>query len=183
MDDPRELLVKIVKILDELQIPYMVTGGLAVFVWGRPRFTADVDIVIGLSEPKIDALAGALQKVEDAGYIDKEAIIKALINEGEFNFISPEMGLKVDFWVIKNKTALKELARRQAKEILNQKVFFISPEDLILSKLRWVAKGGGTHHLEDVKSVVRQSSKLIDYKYLGEKSREQGTSGFLEGVK
>ena len=44
--DPRHLLIKVVKILSKLNIPYLVTGGVAVLVWGRPRFTADIDLVV-----------------------------------------------------------------------------------------------------------------------------------------
>jgi Na+/glutamate symporter len=44
LNDPSDLLVKAVQILDQLQIPYAVTGGFAVLVWGRPRFTADIDM-------------------------------------------------------------------------------------------------------------------------------------------
>jgi len=46
--DPRQLLVKVAKVLDNLSIPYVVTGGMAVTIWGRVRFTADIDIVIEL---------------------------------------------------------------------------------------------------------------------------------------
>jgi len=44
--DPQDLLIKIVNVLDDLKIPYLITGGIAVLVWGRPRFTADIDVVI-----------------------------------------------------------------------------------------------------------------------------------------
>jgi len=37
-EDPKNLLVNIAKILKELKIPYIITGGMAVLVWGRPRF-------------------------------------------------------------------------------------------------------------------------------------------------
>jgi hypothetical protein len=45
LEGPRELLIEIAKILDKLKIPYLVTGGIAVLIWGRPRFTADIDII------------------------------------------------------------------------------------------------------------------------------------------
>lgn len=48
--DPRHLLVKVVDILHKLNIPYVVTGGMAIFVWGRPRFTADIDEDLILSK-------------------------------------------------------------------------------------------------------------------------------------
>lgn len=59
--DPRTLLVAIVKILKKLKIPYMITGGIAVLLWGRPRFTADIDIVVELYEKDIEALRKALR--------------------------------------------------------------------------------------------------------------------------
>jgi len=44
--EQEELLIKIAGILEELNIPYAVTGGIAVSVWGRTRFTADIDMAI-----------------------------------------------------------------------------------------------------------------------------------------
>ena len=41
--DPRRLLVEVARVLTKLNILYFVTGGMAVFVWGKPRFTADID--------------------------------------------------------------------------------------------------------------------------------------------
>ena len=46
--NPGKLLVKVAPILDQLCIAYFVTGGFAVSVWGRPRATFDVDIVVQL---------------------------------------------------------------------------------------------------------------------------------------
>lgn len=45
---PEQLLSKIAKILKDLKISYAVTGGFAVIVWGKPRFTADIDIIVEL---------------------------------------------------------------------------------------------------------------------------------------
>ncbi len=48
--DPRHLLINIARILKQLKIPYIITGGMAVLIWGRPRFTADIDIVVELKK-------------------------------------------------------------------------------------------------------------------------------------
>ncbi|MEK7154002.1 MAG: hypothetical protein AAB792_00395, partial [Patescibacteria group bacterium] len=42
--------------------------------------------------------------------------------------------------------------------------YFVSPEDLILSKLLWYKKSQSTRHLEDVESVLKISK--VDKKYL-----------------
>jgi Na+/glutamate symporter len=43
---PEKLLLKIAKILEDLKIPYAVTGGFAVAVWGKPRFTAELILLL-----------------------------------------------------------------------------------------------------------------------------------------
>jgi hypothetical protein len=42
---PYELLEKIVDVLDQLGIQYLVTGSVAAMAYGEPRLTNDIDIV------------------------------------------------------------------------------------------------------------------------------------------
>lgn len=165
--DPRHLLVEVSKILQELKIPYIITGGMAVLIWGRPRFTADIDIVVELKIENIDSLTVALSMLGKASYIDKDMVKDALRRGGEFNFIHGETGIKVDFWILQKKAfELSRLKRRVAKNILGEKVYFTSPEDLILSKLQWYEKSQSDRHLEDVESILKISAKKLDMKYL-----------------
>ncbi|MFY9493069.1 MAG: nucleotidyl transferase AbiEii/AbiGii toxin family protein [Minisyncoccia bacterium] len=165
--NPGKLLVRVAPILDELGIGYFVTGGFAISVWGRPRATFDVDIVIQLVEPKVIPLAKALRKISKFGYIDEDAAREAIGKVGEFNFIDPETGVKVDFWIMKKTpTGRPEFGRRVPKKIDGQKVYFVSPEDLILSKLLWYRESKSSRHLEDVESVFKISGKRLDKKYL-----------------
>ena len=62
---PEKLLLDIVRFLNGLKIRYFITGGFAVSVWGRPRSTADIDIVIELVEPQIESLLKALRKISE----------------------------------------------------------------------------------------------------------------------
>lgn len=165
--DPRHLLIEIVRILEELKIPYIITGGMAIFVWGRPRFTADIDIVVELKTKDIDDLAESLSKVSRAGYISRDAIEEALTRQGEFNYIDGDTGVKVDFWILKEDAFdVLRMKRRVAKEILGKQVYFISPEDLILSKLQWYQQSWSDKHLEDVKSVIKISGETLNKGYL-----------------
>jgi len=163
--EQEELLQKIGRILEKLKIPYFITGGIAVAVWGRPRFTADIDLVVQLVPQKLDKLADALLKIDKDVYLDKKAMQEALRNQKEFNFIHPASGMKVDFWIFKNEPFERiRLKRRVAKKINNQKIYFISPEDLVISKLLWYKKSGSSRHLEDVESILKISK--INLKYL-----------------
>ena len=165
--DPRHLLVKVARILDRLDIPYAVTGGMAIYVWGRPRFTADIDIVVLLKVLRVGELTRALSRLGEAGYISEDDIRRALETHGEFNFIDGGSGIKVDFWISGDAAYDKSrFKNRVAKTILGYHVFFVSPEDLILSKLRWHVLGESSRQLEDVESILNAQKKLNrDYLY------------------
>jgi predicted nucleotidyltransferase len=178
--DPRKLLAAVAKILNDLEIPYMVTGGMAVFVWGRPRFTADIDIVVELEETKMAQLAKALSK-ELTGYIDEMFMRQALAQKGEFNFIETGTGLKVDFWVLQEDPFDRSrIERRTPKDILGESVYFTSPEDLILIKLKWYKESGSSRHLEDAESVIKIQGDNLDKTYLQKWAQEQSTLEILK---
>ena len=63
-------------------------------------------------------------------------------------------------------------------------VFFLSPEDLILSKLVWSKKSGYSEkQFHDVKGVVRVQKDNLDYPYLEKKVIELKLEEFWERLK
>jgi Domain of unknown function (DUF1814). len=179
--DPRKLLVEIASILDKNKIPYLITGGMAVFVWGRPRFTADIDLVVELSVGKLDILEKSLKSLDEAGYIDIDVMREALAKSGEFNFIDGKTGMKVDFWVSTGDAFdHSRLKRRVAQKIIGHKVYFSSPEDLILSKLRWWRDTGSSRHKEDIVSIISISGEGLDREYLDRWAEKLGHKDLLD---
>lgn len=178
--DPRVLLKNIARIFEDLKIPYLVTGGMAILVWGRPRFTADIDIVVEIKPSDVDGLVKALRDLGEAGYIDEDVATEIVRNGGEFNFVDGVTGIKIDFWVSSNDPFdLSRFERRSTKEILGQKIYFTSPEDLILSKLKWSKESGSNRHLEDAESVLKISGKDLDIGYLEEWAKKLGVMNEL----
>lgn len=53
------LISLFVRPLNRLRIPYMVTGGVALVIYGDPRFTRDIDLVIALRPQDASRFAGA----------------------------------------------------------------------------------------------------------------------------
>ena len=182
---PEQLLIKIAKILQVLKIPYAVTGGFAVAVWGKPRFTADIDIIIEIFQKNITPLAKALLSIDKDGYVSEEAMREALERKGEFNFIHPQTGLKVDFWVKGSKADIYgelKLKRAIAKKIDKQKIFFISPEDLILSKLTWYKESDSSKHLEDIKTIFDNQKLKLNLNYIKKWAEQHLTIEILENI-
>lgn len=178
-----QLLIKTAKILETLKIPYAVTGGVAVAFWGKPRFTADIDIIIELEAENISPLAKLLLSIDKDVYVSEEAMRDALKRKGEFNFVHPQTGLKVDFWVKDTKADIYgklKIEKAIAQNIDGQKVFFISPEDLILSKLFWYRESQSPQHLEDIKTIFDIQKSKLDLKYIKTWAEKQSTIKILE---
>ena len=163
-------------------IDYCITGGYAVSVWGAPRSTLDIDLITGLKPAQVAGLMRSMAPGKGA-YLDEEAINEAIAGGGEFNYIPAEAGLKVDFWVIRSgdETGLKELGRKRREVFEGQEIFFISPEDLILSKLRWARLSSSSRHAEDIRSVLAVSGKTLDLDYLRSEATRQGLAEDLAG--
>lgn len=58
MTDP-SLIALFVRPLNQLRVPYLVTGGVASVVYGEPRLTRDIDLVIELRPRDARRFAGA----------------------------------------------------------------------------------------------------------------------------
>lgn len=171
-------LKKIAELLQKLKIPYLITGGVAVVVWGRPRYTADIDLIIELKKEKTKKFIAALAK---EGYVDEDAVHEAIKLQSEFNFIDNESGMKVDFWMLEDSDFDRSrLKRAIARIIFGQKVYFSSPEDLILKKLLWFNESKSNRQLEDIHSIMAIIKDQLDYDYLRKWAKKQKTLGILE---
>lgn len=177
---PEELLIKISNILKKLKITYAITGGYAVSVWGRPRYTADIDIIVEMEEKNIKPLARELLKVEKNVYADEDMMREALINNGEFNFIEPDFGLKIDFFV-QDKSAHTKLKLKRAvlRDIFGHQIYFVTPEDFILSKLIWSKESVSFKQFEDIKTVLKNDKITLDMEYIKNWAEKQNTIEIL----
>jgi hypothetical protein len=79
-------LQRITAKLDELQIPYAIAGGMALFLHGFRRFTEDVDILVTR-----DGLAAIHEHLEGRGYVPPFA--------GSKNLRDADTGVRIEFLV------------------------------------------------------------------------------------
>lgn len=164
--NPKQLLIKVVKLLDELGISYLLTGGLAVTVWGAPRFTADADLIVQLPREDVSKLYNGLGKLSKFGYVDEEMIREAVRENSEFNYIDTESGFKIDVWIPKDSPFARAcFERRKEVRIGGYPVQLISPEDLIVSKLDWWHRGSVKSQY-DVRAVMEGKKEELDWNYI-----------------
>jgi hypothetical protein len=156
--------------LNRLGIRYMISGGIAAILYGEPRLTNDVDIVVFLPANDLARLTAAFRT--DSFYVPPSETIAfevARPDKGHFNFIHIETGYKADFYP----TGADELnawgLRHSRKIDLNgESVTIASPEYVILRKLEYFREGGSDKHLRDIRAMLAVSPQLIDINILDE---------------
>jgi hypothetical protein len=85
---------------EEAQIPYMVVGSLSSIVYGEPRMTKDMDLVIDV--PAQDAAKFEFYFPFEGFYCPPTEILKdEIIQRGQFNLIHHDSGLKIDITQIR----------------------------------------------------------------------------------
>ena len=52
----------VIDVLEELDIPYMITGSVASMAYGEPRLTLDMDIVIDLPERQAEEFCQKIRR-------------------------------------------------------------------------------------------------------------------------
>ena len=130
-----ELLQKVCRQLDENGIKYMVSGSIALNIYGIPRMTRDIDIVIELSENRIDEFTDLFPNC----YFDKNVIRNEIKRQGIFNIIDHSTGFKIDF-IIRKETEYFNFAFQRRKRIkeLDTELWVIDIDDLIIAKIIWI---------------------------------------------
>jgi len=155
------LLSRVTRALDDNDIQYMLSGGLALNKYSIPRMTMDIDIVVELSELNIEKFLSAFS---DNFYIDKETVKQETKRKGMFNIIDHQSGFKIDFILRKNtEYRISEFKRRQKTKINDLKIWVVSMEDLVISKIEWIQTYQSDKHIDDIKSLLANPEIDKDY--------------------
>jgi hypothetical protein len=162
----QELLIKVVSELDNLNIPYFITGSIASTIQGEPRATHDIDLVVHINTKQVFELSHIF--IMPDYYLDKDAALDALKKNSMFNLINTNTGDKIDFWILTNDAFDQSRFKRRVKtNVFNRNLYVSSPEDTILMKLKWAKLSGGSEkQLNDCKSIYEFQQTSIDFEYL-----------------
>jgi hypothetical protein len=152
----------LIRFFDSNQIPYMLSGSVAMSLYVEPRFTRDYDFVVHLRDKNIDDL---LEYFKEGYYCSEEAVRDAMKRKSMFNIIDQKSGYKADFVILKNELFRQtEFERRQQLKFLEMNINIVSREDLLLSKIIWIQEIQSGVQMEDIK-LLSQLEEL-DWKYI-----------------
>lgn len=129
-------------------------GGMAVVMYGEPRFTQDMDILLSPQKFPVKPL---VQRLESTHYhVDEQAVQNAVLLGGFFNVIHRHYHIKTDFYVLVEPELKAMIAERQYEAFDEMRqAAYVSASSLVMAKLRAYENSQSTRHLDDIAGLIR----------------------------
>ena len=162
MREPSQLEPFIVR-LERLGIPYFVTGSMAGILYGEPRLTHDVDIVVSLASRDVQRFIDAFPL--DEFYCPPEDVLAIEVRRGQrghCNLIHHDSGFKADIYIAFDELHRWALAHRKELTLDGLRVSVAPVEYVILRKLEYFREGGSEKHLRDICGMLEVSGAQMD---------------------
>ena len=182
-----EFVLQVITAIEAAGVTYMIGGAVAVWAWGEPRATLDLDLVVDIPEEAVDQLSEELEKrnmlVPGEVILDN---IRETRSDLPINAIHMHSGYKADLYPLREGDELRAsaLQRRQRIDLGEPfgELYLHSPEDLILYKLWFFSLGQQTKHLRDITSIVMTLGDELDLPYIEEWAMKKGLTSLWEDL-
>ena len=154
-------------------VPYVLIGAWALAVWGRPRATMDLDLLLLVNETELRRIG---TRMEQAGMtVDEEWLDSNPLLKGSLLRLRRH-GVTIDLLRPRDLHDRQVFRRRRRKRLDRRFYWVVAAEDFILQKL----KVGRPRDFEDALSVMKRSAPILDRAYLRRWARRLGIASELD---
>jgi hypothetical protein len=163
--------------LERLALPYCITGSVAASVYGEPRLTADIDIVLLLGVRDLAALRAAFPETEY--YVPPDETLRLEIARsarGMFNLIHHASQFKADIYLAaRDPLHAWALEHRRRITLQGGGAWVAPPEYVIVRKLEYLREGGSDKHVRDIRYIL--AATTIDRAFVESEVSRLGLAG------
>lgn len=161
--------------LNRLGMRYIITGAVASTIYGEPRLTHDLDLVLELSTNEVEKFTDAFPP--DEFYCPPPEVIVLEIGRrfrGHFNLIHQDTGFKADIYLSgQDKLHHWALRNRKSVDVEDEKYWLAPVEYVILRKLEYFREDSSEKHLRDIKGILELSSEQVDFEQLAKRIKDK----------
>ncbi len=176
-----EALLTVIDALNELGIPYALVGSYASNLYGVPRSTQDADFVVEIREGDVDRLR---ERLAPLLRLDRQASFETITGSTQYLIRTPRRRFKVELFVLNEDPHNQEHFRRRVRHrLLDRDVWFPTPEDVVVTKLRWSKRGKRLKDLDDAQNVLAVQQDRLDWDYVRQWCTNHGTLDLLEELR
>lgn len=152
-----QLVLLFTRPLEDAGLVYMVTGSVAGIVYGEPRMTHDVGIVLSLARDQVDEVRRCFP--DDDFYTPPAEVIaveRARASRGHFNVIHHDSGFKADMYLVGDALHRWAMPRRVRVALDDGEIAVAPPEYVIARKLEYFREGRSDKHLSAIRGILRR---------------------------
>ena len=164
MTEP-SLISVFVRPLNQLRIPYLITGGVASVIYGELRLTRDIDLIVRLAASDAPRFAGAWSPAEF--YVPPVEVIAEESRRpayDHFNVSHHETTMRADVHLPGNDPLPAwALGHPTHRRVDDDEVLVAPIEAVIVSKLRYYQVDKSDRHLRDIREMLRFSRDLVNF--------------------
>jgi hypothetical protein len=161
MPEP-ELSLLFIRPLNLAGIRYVVSGSVAAIIYGEPRLTHDVDLLVFLNDKNIQQLPQIFPSSDF--YVPPAEVIAAEVSRsqrGHFNIIHVNTGFKADFYPTgRDELSAWAFRNRRSVQFQGETILVAPPECVIVSKLEYYREGGSEKHIRDIRRIRRPNRQV-----------------------
>jgi hypothetical protein len=177
-----DAVLLVVRALNEMEVPYMLTGSLASNMYGVSRSTKDADFVLQTSDLDLSrlraALGTALRIDPQMSFETVTATTRYIIHKREGEPYRIEL-----FFLSDDSHDRARFERRRPGRFAGESVWVASPEDVVVTKLRWSKQGMRNRDVDDVRNVVAVQGDALDWAYIHRWCDAHGTRELLDRIR
>ena len=175
-----ELVVKLLQTLDTLEIPYAVGGSFASSAWGQPRQTRDLDVGVVISLEQVQRLADAVEAEFMMSRSDMEEATLGNAEFRSFQLLHLSELFKIDVFALDPTPYTHQLLARRRSYPMGSgyDAQFLSPEDIVITKLRWYVLGNrvSDRQWNDIVQVLETQWETFDFEHAAKWCEHFGVS-------
>lgn len=172
-----EIVGRVIDALNELAVPHMLTGSLASMLYSMPRSTVDADLVVVLQPTSIRQLA---DRLGPQFRLDPQLGFETVTATSKTVFAFTPTAFRIELFDLSDDPHDKERFRRRAPiRVLGRDTFVATPEDVVVTKLRWARIARRWKDIDDVTKVMLAQRETLAWPYVEHWCRQHGTTDLL----
>lgn len=160
-----QLLAQFVRFLNEREISYMVVGSFSSNFHGIPRATKDADLVVRFEGKSWVELS---KDLPDGMKLDSQGRFE-MVTATRKELIFTEGSLfEIELFHLSEDEFDQERFRRRIRVDLGEgeETWIATAEDVVVQKLRWLAKAGRQKDFSDVVDILVRQTDVLDFSYI-----------------
>jgi len=179
--ETESLTLEVIDAIEREQIPYILVGSFSSNMWGVPRSTKDLDLVVELGSQSIHTIT---RHLDSKFHLQPQMAFESVTGTARHIIDVQGTQFKIEIFRLSGDAHDQERFRRRVQVAWKgRQIWLPSPEDVIVMKLRWLAGLRRNKDFDDSLQVATIQRTTLDWAYLEQWCDQHGTREILEEIR